>query len=160
MEISPESWYILTVYSIRQLVCRVLHMWRRVYNYHTHYPVKLTMLSLEDFHRCLHRHLGIAVMADERFAQEENHYKSIKQDQQPAHTNTHTHTEAKRMHCHLSHKVSFSLLIGCLSVNCKFAQLRCLAILEQKTDFLISFSFFFKRSYSFIMLFWCTCSLR
>lgn len=50
------------------------------------------MLSLEDFHRCLHRHLGIAVMADERFAQEENHYKSIKQDQQPAHT--HTHTEA------------------------------------------------------------------
>lgn len=102
------------------------------------------MLSLEDFHRCLHRHLGIAVMADERFAQEENHYKSIKQDQQPAHTNTHTHTEAKRMHCHLSHKVLFSLLIGCLSVNCKYAQLRCLAILEQKTDFLISFSFFFK----------------
>lgn len=52
------------------------------------------MLSLEDFHRCLHRHLGIAVMADERSAREENHYKSIKQDQQPAHTNTHTHTEA------------------------------------------------------------------
>lgn len=63
------------------------------------------MLSLEDFHRCRHHHLGIAgaAVADERSAREENHYKSIKQDQQPAHTYI-THRgngpPAKHMHCH------------------------------------------------------------
>lgn len=58
------------------------------------------MLSLEDFHRCRHHHLGIAgaAVADERSAREENHYKSIKQDQQPAQRGN--GPLAKHMHCH------------------------------------------------------------